>query len=204
MADNYAVFVEGLDNFDQFRDLGKDIQLAALRAVNKATRDGRALTARWIRDQVNFPARYLSPGGKRLAVTRQATRGSLEGRITARSRATSLAQFVSGNPRRGSPIRVEISPGKARYLRNAFLIKLPQGSAPVDTKFNLGLAVRLKPGETLRNKKSARKLTGNLYLLYGPSIDQVFLDNSGDGVAKDAEPKIADNLEAEFLRLLEL
>lgn len=204
MADTFAVFVEGISNLSMFDDLDKKVEANLVRAVNKATRDGRAKSARFIRNEVNFPARYLSPGGKRLVVKGKATAANPESRIRAEARATSLARFVTGTPRKGDPVRVEVSPGKARYMRRAFLVKLPQGSAKVDTKFNLGLAVRLDPGETLRNKTAARKLTKGLYLLYGPSVDQVFLDNSGDGVAKDVEPSIADNLENEFLRLMEL
>jgi len=204
MPDNFAIFVDGISNLNLFKDLDKEVERNLVRAVNKATRDGRAKSARFIREQVNFPARYLSPGGKRLVVGKPATLAKAESKIIARTRATSLARFVSGTPRRGDPVRVEVSPGKARYLRNAFLVKLPAGSQPVDTKFNLGLAIRLGPNETLRNKVSARKLTKGLYLLYGPSVDQVFLDNSGDGVARDVEPSIMDNLEDEFLRLMDL
>ena len=43
-----------------------------------------------------------------------------------------------------------------------------------------------------------------LYLLYGPSVDQVFRANDGDGVANDMVPAVERNLEREFLRLLEL
>jgi hypothetical protein len=43
------------------------------------------------------------------------------------------------------------------------------------------------------------QLAGNLYLLYGPSVSQVFA-----GVAQDISPDMADFLDAEFNRLMEL
>jgi len=204
MPDNYAVFVDGLtEALADYSTLPDDIRLSIVRSVNTTLRDGRALAARRIRDQVNLPARQLGPSAGRLTVSRQATRSKLEGAIRARARATSLARYVTNNPRRGQPIRVEVSPGKARYLRNAFLVKLPAGS-DTDTRFNSGLALRLRPGERLRNKKNTVKLANNLYLLYGPSIDQVFLDSRNEGVAEDIQPTVLDGLENEFFRLLEI
>jgi hypothetical protein len=204
MADNWAVFVEGLDDLKSMDRMKPAIRLAAARAINKITRDGRVEIARDIRDQVHFPASYVSPGQKRLYVSQQATTGNLEGKITARSRATSLARFVQGTPRRGQGVRVEVQPGRSRYMKRAFLIRLPAGNSDVDTKYNMGLAIRLRPGESLKNKREARLLEKNLYLLYGPSVDQVFRARDGSGVATDVAPKLATNLSREFLRLLEI
>lgn len=203
MADNWAVFVEGLDGLSDVEKATPSVRLAAVRAINKITRDGRVELARLILREVNFPASYVSPSGKRLYVSKQATRNDLEGRITARSRATSLARFVTGTPS-GQGVRVQVSPGKSRYMKRAFLIKLPAGTASVDTKYNMGLAIRLKPGEALKNKRTARRMANGLYLLYGPSVDQVFRAEDGDGVANDAAPDLAAKLEREFLRLLEI
>lgn len=204
MADNWAVFVDGLGDLKEFDNTKQAIRLAAARAINKVTRDGRVEIARDILDNVNFPAAYVGPNQKRLYVSRQATTADLEGRITARARATSLARFVQGTPRMGEGLRVEVKPGRSRYMKRAFLIKLPAGTASVDTKFNMGLAIRLRPGETLQNKLTARRMQKNLYLLYGPSVDQVFRANDGSGVATDKAPSLATKLEREFLRLLEI
>jgi hypothetical protein len=154
--------------------------------------------------EVNFPASYVAPRQKRLYVSKQASPANLEGRITARGRATSLARFVKGTPRAGAGVNVEVTPGRTRYMRRAFLIKLPQGNANVDTKFNLGLAIRLRPGEKIQNKTRAVRVQKGLYLLYGPSVNQVFRANDGDGVASDKAPELATKLGEEFLRLLEL
>jgi hypothetical protein len=97
-----------------------------------------------------------------------------------------------------------VHPGRARFMKRAFLIKLRAGTDSIETRFNQGLAIRLKPGETLQNKKNVVQLKNGLYVLYGPSVSQVFLDNEGDGVAKDIEPSVLDELEDQFLRLLEV
>jgi hypothetical protein len=201
----YAVFVEGLTDLKQFEAERDAIKTAAYQAINKTTERGRAQAARDIRDQVNFPATYLSPAGKRLFVSKKAQRSDLEGRIKARTRATSLARFVTGVPQTTKAgVTVEIAPGRARFMKRAFLVKLRAGSAEIDTRNNLGLAVRLKPGEILRNKSDARRLDRGLYLLYGPSVDQVFRARDGSGVAEEISPSLLDFMEREFLRLVEL
>ena len=200
----FAVFLDGLE-VDLLKGLDNESRRkATVMAINKIARDARAQAAKMIRQEVNFPAKYVSPAQKRLYVSKQATGGNLEARITAQGRATSLAQFVKGAPRPGKPgVYVEVAPGKARMMKRAFLIRLPQGSSPVtDTKFNLGLAIRLRPGESLANKVSARRVEKGLYVLYGPSVNQVFRANDGDGIANEMVPDVAAKLEAEFRRLL--
>jgi hypothetical protein len=205
MAQEFAVFVDGLTDLDIFDGLDKKIARAASRAINTTTRDSRVDAARKIRSEINFPARFVSPSGKGLYVSQKASPTNLEGRITARGRPTSLSRFLTSSPRIGrAGVTVEVAPGKARFLKRVFALKLPQGSASVENKFNLGLAIRLRPGERISNKTSARRVSKGLYLLYGPSVDQVFRANDGDGVAKDMVPAVERNLEREFLRLLEL
>ena len=122
------------------------------------------------------------------------------------ARNTSLARFVRGSPKVGKQgVYVAVSPGKARFMKRAFLIKLPQGSNPItDTQHNLALAMRLKRGETLQNKSTARRIASGLYVLYGPSVDQVFRNREDTGVAIDLIPELEDDLQAEFLRQLNL
>ena len=47
----------------------------------------------------------------------------------------------------------------------------------------------------LSNSSAAKLLSNNVYLLYGPSVDQVFRS-----VADDKTPKILSDVTAEFLR----
>lgn len=206
MNGTYAFFADVIEA-DLLDGISEDSRkLAAVRALNNAARDGRAQAARLIRANVAFPASYVSPGDKRLYVSKQATRGDLEAKITARGRATSLARFIKGNPTpNAAGVYVEVQPHRTVHLKRAFVIKLPQGKNSVtDTAHNLGLAVRLRPGQALRNKVSARRVASGLYVLYGPSVSQVFRANDDSGVANEMAPGVADHLVAEFMRLLKV
>ena len=133
MAQEYAVFVEGLQDLKFSKDNEKAIRAAASKAINKVTRDARVKASKEIRKQVNLPARYVAPGNKNLYVSEKASPGSLQGKITARGRPTSLARFVRGRPREGKAgIYVEVAPGRARFMKRAFLIRLPGlGGLPI-------------------------------------------------------------------------
>lgn len=167
----------------------EEIRLAAMRAVNKTADRARTAAAREIRRQVNFPARYLTSEG-RLQVTKRANRKDLEARVTARQAPTSLARFISGTPKRGQGVSVQVKPGAARYIRRGFAMKLKNN--------NVGLAIRTEGGPPSGAYKP-KKINDNLWLVYGPSIDQVFRT-----VAEDVSEPMADYLEAEFNRLLDV
>ena len=118
-------------------------------------------------------------------------------------RPTSLARFTTSGTVNKPGVQVEVQPGKAKFLKRAFLIKLRQGNTITDTKFNLGLAIRTK--SALRNKYSAVKMKNGLYLLYGPSVDQAFkMIRDKNKTGKSMNEFAADYLEREFSRLLEL
>lgn len=196
----YAVAVEGLDSVKFAGELSGLIATAALRAINTTADHARTSADRAIRLQVAFSASYLAPSAGRLTVTKRANSNDLSAQITGRGRPTSLARFAtSGTP--GKPgVTVVVKPGVARFMPRAFLMRLRRGDQDVDgSNFNLGLAVRLKPGETLRNKKEMIRISDGLYLLHGPSINQVFAT-----VAGDIAPPEAAYLEDEFNRLMAL
>lgn len=204
MSEEFAIVVEGLESIKELEDLGGKVRYRAAQAINKAARDGRSMIAVDIRDEINVPADYLNPSQGRLIVSQQATADSLEARIRARSKPTSLARFVVGNPQVGKEgVTVQVNK-RPISLKRAFLIKLRSGAGyDSGTQFNRGLAIRLRPGDTIRNKRHLVKLKGNLYLLYGPSVQQVFLNNEGTGVAADDADPIASKMETEFLRLMD-
>lgn len=209
MAANWAVFVDGLTDVDLSELDRQGIASAASKAINKMTRDYRSKIAREVRNQVNLPASYVSPSGKGLYVSQKASPTSLQGTITARGRPTSLARFAKGNLKAGKTgVHIEVSPGKARFMRRAFIINLRGTGGSTDPALaNKGLAIRLRPGERLRNKVDALPFSGKdrqLYLLYGPSVDQVFRGRDGTGVASDMVPEIERDLTDEFIRLLDL
>lgn len=202
--DQFAVFIDGAD-IELLDGLDSDSRRrAASQAINRIAKETRTDMAREIRRRVNLPSSYVSPSGRRLAVSKFASPNSLQAEIFARGRATSLARFVtSSGGVNTAGVSVSVVPGKVVDLKRAFLIRLPQGSAEVtDTKNNLGLAVRLRPGEMLRNKYSASRVAKGLYVLYGPSVAQIFEANDGKGLKDEMIPEIETRLEAEFLRLI--
>ena len=202
-----AVYVVALENMragEVLNGVADNITKAAVRAINRTTERGRAEASREIRSQVKFSAAYLSDAEGRLSVTKFASPGSLQGTITGRDRATSLARFVQGATRPNKAgVRVAVSAnGGARYMRRAFLVRLRSGNADINTKNNMGLAIRLKDGESIRNKNVTLMKKSGLYLLFGPAVDQVLGGNRG--VASKITPELADQLEAEFFRQLAL
>lgn len=193
-----SITATALDGFKKFFDELPDIANDAARmAINDTVeREGLTLIKRDMRDQVNFPTGYLE--GDRLKVTKKASNGSLEAVIRGRDRPTSLARFAEGQNignTRGRGVRVTVDRGATKVLRKAFLVQLRSG--------NTGLAVRLKDGETLRNSQGAVQLTQdggrstNIWLLYGPSVDQVFR-----GVANERADDLAEMVSEKFMRQL--
>lgn len=194
MSETYLVAVQGLESLDDLNSLPAQVRQKAQQAINTTARDTRAASAKEIREQVNFPARYLSGQSGRLSVTAKAKPQSLSATITGRDRPTSLARFASPRDpaasRRNGGVKVTVQPGSPQFMTGAFLMNLRNG--------NLGLAIRLKPGERVRNKKYARQIDKGLYLLYGPAINQIFAT-----VAEDQSPDAAEQLLREFNRLMD-
>lgn len=204
MASIYVVALQNMRAGEVIDGVADNIATAAVRAINRTTERGRAEASREIRKQVKFSAAYLSDAQGRLTITKFASPGSLQGTITGRDRPTSLARFVQGSPRPNKPgVQVAVSGnGAARFMRRAFLIKLRAGNSDINTKNNMGLAIRLKDGERLKNKNVTLMKKSGLYLLYGPSVDQIL--GGPRGVAAGMTPKLAEQLEEEFFRQLEL
>jgi hypothetical protein len=209
MADQYVLAVSGLEALKSMNDLPKKIITAAQRAVNDAARSGRTMLDREISRQVAFPQGYMSPRSGRLVVEEFAKSGKLEATILARGRATSLARFTLDQPpvggaRRKTGVRVEVDRGAVKRLPGAFLIKLRSGSKLTETQHNLGLAVRTKNNKPPPGYRPTR-LANNLWLLYGPSVAQVmYSERNQGGAATDVSPDIAQLLEDEFWRQMDL
>ncbi len=176
------------------------VDRASAVAINEAIRFGQAESSRRIRQQVAFSAAYIGGAedpGSRLRISKRARVGDLEGVVSGRTRPTSLAQFVKGGFKKNKPVRVKVSASRgAKLIPNAFPLKLRRGTGVYDPEnANVGLAVRLKKGESIRNKRQAVQVSGNLYLLYGPSVDQVFRS-----VRLEVQAPVGDVLESSFLR----
>lgn len=200
MSSRYAVFVDGLDMLDDFDDVPADVSRLARMAINKTVRFARRRGSEEIRKQVAFPARYLTSDDR--LETRFASGQVLAGRVVARDRPTSLARFARNmgssasdtnrrwRSKRSSGARIQVKPGATRIVRRAFAVKLKNN--------NLGLAIRTNGGPP-RAAYKPKALSPNVWLVYGPSVAQVF-----DTVRGDISDEAADALEAEFLRLVDL
>ena len=154
-----------------------------------------------MKDEVNFPPGYLEDT-ERFGQTKRATDADLTAAITARFRPTSLARFAEGQSfegaRRTGGVRVKVNRGGgAKRIEGGFFVRLRRGADTSDG-FNVCLAIRLKPGDRLRGRKKGGagvQLAPDLYLLYGPSVDQVFRQ-----VSVAESPSVADQLQREFIR----
>ena len=174
----YQIEAKGLDGFREVLEaLGAAVEPAAALALNEAARYGRRLGSEQIRREVNLKAGYIDAG--RLQVTRRADASNLEAVITARDRPTSLARFGQGSPRFGAQrvaprVRVKASGGSST-LKRGFYLRLRRGNSVVSSEnANIGLAIRLKEGERVENKSQMASIGDGMYLLYAPSVGQVF------------------------------
>lgn len=207
---DYVVVIESVEALRFVGTLDPAVEVAMIRALNKTADRTRTTADKRIRSQVNFPASYLRPSEKRLWVATKAGRGSLEAIVRGRGRPTSLARFAAKNTPKPGPTRpkngeisVEVKPGIKHKIPRAFLINL-KGSPE---SANLGLAVRTNGGrpQGAYAPKELTRLGKNLWLLYGPSIDQVLYSarNAG-GVVEEIAPETLSFLNREFLRLMDL
>lgn len=195
----------GDDDFTRYVRTVPDRAAQAMRmAINSTIKSkGRAAIKSKMLSEVAFPASYLN--SDRLKVTRLASNKDLEAVLTGRKRATSLARFLTGHPvpnsKRKGGVTVRVKKGRSTYLKDAFVVRLNKGASLTEDGYNLGLAVRLQPGEQLSNKRTGHKswlIPGRVALLYGPSVDQVF-----SGAVEELQPKIADMVSTEFFRQFE-
>ena len=199
MNGTYAVFVEGLGDLKDLENLTPAIERAARLAINATADRSRKVAADEILREINFPARYLSPGEGRLKVTRYASARKMEAVVTGRRRATSLARFVTSGQAGKTGVTVSMKKGSSKPMPRAFLMKLKSGAGGVETKNNLGLAVRTARGQRPDRAYKPVKVSDNLWLLYGVSTDQAFR------IAREkVSPEAASFLQAEFNRLLKV
>lgn len=190
-----SIVAEGLDamrgHLEFLPNASKEAARIAINSV--ATGSGLKLLRKDMEEDVAFPAGYLDA---RVFVKRKAYNENLEAVLAGRTRPTSLARFVREGRLGGKGgVKVAVKPGTSKAMPNAFLMRLRAGKAAMQDQYNLGLAIRLKPGERILNKRTMISLDRNLYLLYGPSVDQVFQTS-----AADVAPEILELAGAEYLR----
>ncbi len=197
-----AVIMIEFDQMSFVKEMNATVDLALTRALNRTAERSRTRFARAAREQVAFPASYVSPSSKRLWVKTRARKGAFETLIEGRGNPTSLARFTRQKPlgpgqrHKGGKVNVTVKPGVQKSISRAFLIRLKNN--------NIGLAVRTS-GEKPHNAYKPRPLGKNLWLVYGPSVDQALSAASKqDGIYEELTPETLDFLEAEFVRQLEL
>ena len=212
-----VIVVEGIDE-TMFSWADDEVRTKNIvRALNTTATRARTKMDRAIREQVNFPASYLRPSQGRLTVKQKATTSRLEATIEGRDRPTMLARFlppgqrVVGGARSGSKLRnkraqalrVTVKPGSTRTLKKAFVVAL-RGAEGVP---NIGLAVRTTGGPPSKAYRPTqlKSFGPNVWLLYGPSVNQVLwsVRNQG-GVYEQVSDDVLKDLETEFLRLMDL
>lgn len=192
---------EAIDGYaDLLEAYKQEAPEAAMLALNDVSaNEGLAVYRKGVGDQVDFGEGYLTTD--RLGVRTRATRNRLSVMISGRQRATSLARFARGQTPQSTArkgVRVRVKPGGASSLmERAWLVRLNRGASADRDYYNLGLAIRLEPGERLRNKREVKsvQLDENVHLLYGPSVDQVFRD-----VMVEDTPAVLGMVRDEFFR----
>lgn len=200
-----TIFIEttGLKEYTRYLEqFPAVVPRAASMSLNQTVeRKGMKLARERMLEQVAFPTGYLYP--PRFEVSKKASPTSLLAVMRGQFTPTPLARFASGQRSRfiaarkhgrrvqRPTIKVEIKPGRIVELKRAFLLTLKNG--------NIGLGIRLRPGETLQHTIGAKMITSGplagVALLYGPSVDQVFRS-----VAVEITPTLLDEWESEFLR----
>lgn len=192
------VEVDALRALNQFLEAAPETTLnAASLAMNTIIpRKGMARYKKTMKSQIGFPAGYLDEADK-FGVTTYARPDDLTAAITARQRPTSLARFAtSGAVGGGEGVTVKVKAGSSARMKRAFLVRLRAGTSMTGENYNVGVAVR-KPGGLTKSKKHGPmvQLSKDVFLLYGPSVDQVF-----QSVSVTETPHVLNEIETEFYR----
>lgn len=170
---------------------------AAKLAVGDAAEWGRNLSKREMASAVNLPADALA--GRRFRISQRPTTANPEAVISADNNPLGLSRFVVSQKARGAAhpkVRILVG-GATKSFSDpdikgsySFLIPTPGGADGV------GLALRTK--EPLRNSQAARKIGRDLYLLSGPSVNQMF-----GQLMPTIVPRVEAKLQTEFARQYE-
>jgi len=174
--------LKGLD--DLVKRMGQSVDPATRVAINDGARFAVREGAKDISSELNLSQRYIMGGpAPRLAVRRFASDSNLEAVVTGRDRPTSLARFSRSAVRLGkqrlSPTVKVAAQGGGQRIRGSFFVRLRRGVNFDGENFNVGLAVRLKPGQRIPGKNSmAKPGRSGFYLLYGPSVGQAYRSSS--------------------------
>lgn len=188
---------------DRMKRFPETARNASSISLNLAIRQARMLGIAELRKQIAFPSSYFpnSPYDGKLRISQNATPQVPEAVLTARHQPTSLGRFVVEKDSKGRNLRIRIRPGSVpKKIGNAFIVRLRRGRILDDNNFNLGVAIRLKPGQSIRGSRTAKAFSNGLALLYGPSVDQAFKSVRND-IASPVARSLASNFVRQFERL---
>jgi hypothetical protein len=207
---NFTVRTTGIKDFEKYLSEQPDrTKKAAQLAINDTVRKTYARSKQDIMRQVNLSSSYLDGSGigePRLRIAQFASENDLSGSIQARTRPTSLSRFdvqqmyapAKKGGRKKAGVSVNVS-GIRRKIPKAFLVNLRAGNQDGG---NVGVAIRVPPGQGVLGRRYkgvpfGGKKAGNndVYLLYGPSVQQVF-----DDVAPKQIPWAQSYLQRQFTR----
>lgn len=201
------VKTSGLPDFeDRLAAMPEKAVKAAVLATNAAATKAAVWGKREVISQVAFPKRYLDD---KLKVVSKANANNIEAVVRGEFQARSLASFAANKPKTFAKfykiaprLRIKPTSNAGSFGTRMFFLALRQGQRFDEEAFNVGLAVRLKKGEQLRNTTGAVKATKipNVYLLYGPSVNQVF-QTVAPNIAGDVANYQATEFERQFRRL---
>lgn len=198
MADPLISLVLNSSQLGDISEWSQSRKVSAARALNFAADKVRTSSIPKMLEEVNFPSGYLMPSKGNFFSRLTANPGNLVASVTAKARATSLSRFAIAG-KLGTPgIIVQVKKGHSVDMPKAFFMRLRAGQTLTETKNNLGVAVRLRPGDPLRNRRDMAlplKDGSNIYLLYGPSVDQVFRTLRDENIELAAQ-----YMEDEFIR----
>ena len=191
------------------------VRKASVFAVNEGARFGRASALRDMDEQITLGKKYMSDN---MQVSKaRITAGEVSATITGRQRPTSLSRFLvnktlrttftslkKGDPRPTLKVKVK-KQGAGSGIPGAFLVRMRSGKELTETGYNVGMAIRLPNGKQVHNRKKelkpfAKGKNSSLYLLHGPSVDQLFRSIVS---ADKLDDTVADRVEREFMRQLE-
>ncbi len=193
---------------DGFRRAPEKTIEAVRRAVNRAGEVARTRGSSEMRRQVALTKEYVDT---RLKLVGRATPQDLSVIVRGSDRPTSLARFatnrgdVARKGEKSKPAKVRVKAGAApKTVNRSFLVNLRRGRAETG---NIGLAIRLPKNGVRRRRLGTSGLVPfgkpnkktQAFLVYGPSIDQIF-----DKTRDEIRPEVARTLERETLRQLDV
>lgn len=198
----FRVTTEGLADLEKdFAEFPKKAALAGRIAVNYAADKFARRSSDDIQKNLRLGSKaiYNASNQKRSGIrVEKAKLDNLTAIVSASSEPLPLGKFATNAPRgrirRGLSPVVAVKPNANVTMAGAFYVRVKNGTVLI--------AVRLKPGDSLRNKTSGRtyplrKNDPSVVTMYGPSVDQAFKRNIDSFV-----PQIDNDIRIEFTRQL--